>query len=395
MATQQRPPLFEAYREFIAGFEEFAADDPAALRHFERAVQIDPGFLTPLFYEAYIRDRMGDHARVAAILQTLTAEREQLPPFGRQWLDIMLAYANHRYLEALQHVRTAQRTAPQDPMTTLWVGFMAHLSNRPQEVLNAYRRFGPRPYPDHALGTAWMIHLCGALHRLGRHEQELVEAHRARIAYPDQSGLWSLEADALAALGRTASLNQLVDERLAAAPTQETPDDMMIEAAAELRAHGQRQASLALAARAVDWYRSRLESGPDSTIWLAGLVNALRLAERWDDAVAISRRLVASAPRDPEYLGILGALAARAGKRDDAMRVSEELRRMSGPYLFGAHTYRRACIAALLGDRQGAVDLLRKSFAEGTRLGVAIHCDLDLEPLWDYAPFKELLRPRG
>jgi Flp pilus assembly protein TadD len=272
---------------------------------------------------------------------------------------------------------------------------MAHLSNRPQEVLDAYRRFGPRPYPDHALGTAWMIHLCGALHRLGQHERELEEAHRARTTYPDQSGLWTLEADALAALGRTAQLNQLVDERLAAAPSQETPDDMMLEAAAELRAHGQRQASLAIAARAVDWYRGRLESEPDSTAWLAGLLNALRLAERWDEAAAVCRGLAARSPQDPDYLGILGALAARAGNRDEAMRISEELRQMSGPYLFGANTYRRSCIAALLGDRQGAVELLRKSFAEGRRLGVAIHCEMDLEPVWDYAPFKELLRPRG
>ena len=395
MGTQQRQPLYEAYREFIAGFEVFATDDPAALRHFERAVRLDPGFLTPLFYEAYIRDRMGDHARVAEILQTLTAEREQLPPFGRQWLDVMLAYANHRYVEALQHVRAAQRMAPRDPMTTLWVGYMAHLSNRPQEVLDAYHRFGPRPYPDHALGTAWMIHLCGALHRLGQHERELEEAHRARTTYPDQSDLWTLEADALAALGRTAKLDQLVDERLAAAPTRETPDEMMLEAAAELRTHGQRQASLALAARAVDWYRGRLESEPDSTAWLAGLLDALRLAERWGEAAAVCRGLTARSPQDPDYLGILGALAARTGNRAEAMRISEELRQMSGPYLFGAHTYRRACIAALLGDRQGAVGLLRRSFAEGRRLGVAIHQEMDLERLWNYAPFKELLRPRG
>ena len=395
MGTQQHPPKYEAYREFIAGFEQFATDDPAALRHFERAVQLDPGFLVPLFYEVYLCDAAGDHARVAEILKTLAAEREQLAPFGRQVLDAMLAYANHRYVEALQHVRAAEKIAPQDPMMTLWVGYMASLSNRPQEVLDAYRRFGPRPYPDHVLGTDWMLHLCGALHRLGQHERELEEAHRARTTYPEQSGLWTLEADALAALGRTAPLDRLVDERLAAASTQETPDQLMVEAAAELRAHGQRQASLALAARAVDWYRSRPRGGPDSTVERAGLLNALRLAERWNEAAAVARGLVADSPQDPEFLGILGALAARTGNRDEALRISEQLRRMSGPYLFGANTYRRACIAALLGDRTGAVDLLRESFAEGRRFGVAIHREMDLEPVWDYAPFKELLRPRG
>ena len=34
-------------------------------------------------------------------------------------------------------------------------------------------------------------------------------------------------------------------------------------------------------------------------------------------------------------------------------------------------------------------------FAEGRRFGGAIHREPDLEPVWDYAPFKELLRPRG
>ena len=394
MGTQQHPPGYEAYREFIAGFEQFATDDSAALRHFERAERLDPGFNTPLFYEAYLRDAAGDHARVAEILEVLAATRETCSPLGRRWVDVMLAYANHRYAEALQYARAGYKLAPRDPITTLWAGYLANLGNRPQEALDDYRRFGPRPYPEHALGTLWMDNLCIALHRLGEHERELEEAHRARTACPEQSDLWALEATALAALGRVAPLDRLVDERLAA-PTRETPDNMMIEAAAELRAHGQRQASLALAARAEEWFRGRLESEPDSTLWLAGRLNALRLAERWDEAATVCRGLVARSPRDPVYLGILGALAARTGKRDEALRISEQLRLMSGPYLFGAHTYRRACIAALLGDRQGAVDLLGKAFAEGRAFSGAIHREMDLEPVWDYAPFKELLRPRG
>ena len=395
MGTQQRQPLYEAYREFIAGFEEFDQDQASALRHFDRAVRIDPGFLTPLFYEAYILDQMGEHARVAGILQTLSAQREELPPFGRQWLDVMLAYTNHRYEEALQHVRAAQKMAPHDPMTTLWVGYMSAMCNRPQDVLDAYHRFGPRPYPDHFLGSAWMGHLCAALHRLGRHQREWEEAHRARTTYPSQADLWTLEAHALAALGRTRELDRLVDERMAASPGESDAGRMLLETAAELRAHGNRQASLALAARSVDWYRGRLGSGPDSLVPLAGMVESLRLAERWQEALPICRDLVRRSPQNPDDLGIEGALAARTGDREGALRISDELGRMNGPYLFGAHTYRRACIAAVLGDRPEAIDLLRKSLAEGKRFGLELHRDIDLERLWDYEPFKALLKPRG
>jgi hypothetical protein len=124
-------------------------------------------------------------------------------------------------------------------------------------------------------------------------------------------------------------------------------------------------------------------------------VESLRLSERWQEALPICRDLVRRSPQNPDDLGIEGALAARTGDREGALRISDELGRMNGPYLFGAHTYRRACIAAVLGDRPEAIDLLRKSLAEGKRFGLELHRDIDLERLWDYEPFKALLKPRG
>jgi len=395
MGTEQRPPLYDAYREFIAGFEVFLTDDADALRHFRRATELDSTFLVPLFYEAYIRDAADDHARVAEILHTLGGKREELPPYARHWLDMMQAYTLHRHAEALQDIRLGMAEAPRDPMGTLWNGYLAILNNRPREALEVYGRFGPRPYPGHVLGTIWMANLCTALHLLGDHTRELKEAHAARVAYPDESELWTLEARALGALGRTAELDRLMDERLGESAAGGTPDETMLAAAGELRAHGHRAASLAMAGRAVECYRGRLESEPDSVDWLRGLVDALRQAERWDEAQAACQRLVQRYPGNPVYRGMLGCLAARLGRREEAARAADELRRAGDPYLFGAHTFRRACIAALLGEKQKAVDLLRESFAEGYRFGLGIHREEDLEPLWDYPPFQDLLRPKG
>jgi Flp pilus assembly protein TadD len=150
-----------------------------------------------------------------------------------------------------------------------------------------------------------------------------------------------------------------------------------------------------MAARAVTFYRSWPGSPSDSTIGLISLLDALRYAERWKEAAAVCQELVRRSPQDPDYLGIQGALAARMGRRDEAMRISGELQRMSGPYLFGSNTYRRACIAAVLGDRRGAVELLRQSIAEGKPYSRNIHREIDFEPLWDFAPFRELLKPKG
>jgi hypothetical protein len=63
--------------------------------------------------------------------------------------------------------------------------------------------------------------------------------------------------------------------------------------------------------------------------------------------------------------------------------------------LFGSHTYWRACIAAHLGDKQKAVKLLKEAFNQGQNYGVYLHNDMELEPLRDYPPFQELIKPKG
>ena len=68
---------------------------------------------------------------------------------------------------------------------------------------------------------------------------------------------------------------------------------------------------------------------------------------------------------------------------------------MEIPYDRGNSTYVRACIAAILGEREEAVSLLRQAHAEGLRFSVNIHIDFDLDSLRGYAPFEEFTRPKG
>ena len=76
------------------------------------------------------------------------------------------------------------------------------------------------------------------------------------------------------------------------------------------------------------------------------------------------------------------------------MRISRAFERLTGRYLWGAPSYNRAVIAALLGEREGAVALLQRAFAEGPPCTVDVHHDVDLESLLDYPPFQELLKPK-
>ena len=124
---EQRPPLYDAYREFIAGFELFGTKDDDALRHFLRARAIDPDFYLPCFYEAYIFHTMGRDAEAEASVRLLEDHRQQLSPNGRCWVDGMHSYLEHRFLEALQAIREAEKLAPQDPIVNIWLGYLATL----------------------------------------------------------------------------------------------------------------------------------------------------------------------------------------------------------------------------------------------------------------------------
>jgi hypothetical protein len=52
-------------------------------------------------------------------------------------------------------------------------------------------------------------------------------------------------------------------------------------------------------------------------------------------------------------------------------------------------------LAALLGERERAVELLRDAFARGLSMSTAVHRLIDLESLRGFAPFDDLMKPKG
>ena len=183
-----------------------------------------------------------------------------------------------------------------------------------------------------------------------------------------------------------------------------TPGYVMLSAAEELRAHGHREASLKMAGRAVEWYRSRTGEEARREDTRSGLGDSLYQAERWAEAEAVFGALAAEHPDNINYKGRLGALAARRGDRAEALRISEELRSLDRPHLYGNHTFRSARIIALLGDKEHAFALLREAVAQGYGsaeepesygYGFIYPHSMDLESLRGYSPFEELIKPKG
>jgi tetratricopeptide (TPR) repeat protein len=417
-----RPPLFEAYREYVAGLELFGEDYAQSVRHFERAAEIDPDFVSPQMYIAVACGNQGDYARADTIIRRVGQNREKLTPVERGMLDWYRASLAGHNAEALTAVRQVRKLVPKSALLAYLVGHEALGVNMPQQTVDAFTMEAPEGFFDvHTIHGSWRFTvLAQAHHMLSDYEGELEVAERAMRALPDMLTVRGVKARALAALGRIAELDTLIDESLGVSSRPGTPSDLMIQASWELRAHGHREEALRLAARAVDWLRSRPPAERAKEAYRPALANALYSAERWEEARAIFEQLSKEHPvagayqgsadaqlaredlpeslrvsRAMDYLGALGTLAARRGDRSEALRISEALAGIDKPFLFGWNTYWRADIAALLGEKQQAVDLLRESFAQGNTYDVHLHRDMDLEPLWGYPPFIELLRPKG
>jgi len=172
-----------------------------------------------------------------------------------------------------------------------------------------------------------------------------------------------------------------------------TQGDLIISCAAELRAHGYLDASRQAAEKGITWYISKTDSEKQQTNYRYGLANAYYVAERWNEAKTIYQELVRKYPESIVTLGYLGAIAARLGDSTEAKRIISVLKNMNGPYIFGEHTYWQGDIASLLGEKEKAVMLLREALGQGQWYS-RLHRDMDLEPLRNYPPFQELIKPK-
>jgi serine/threonine protein kinase/tetratricopeptide (TPR) repeat protein len=391
-----KPPLYDAYREYIVGLEYFGKDYLQALSHFKLASELDPEFLAPRTRAAIIYGTLGEYAKADSEFRFINKYREHLTLFEQNYLDWYMSRLKGNYAEALQHLRLAEKHAPNNIYVNYMIGLEALRNNNPQETVKLFTKKEPSEYIYGHEARAWQFGvLAKAHHMLGNYQLELEEIRQAQENYPGRLELQVDKVRALAALGRIDEVKKVIEESLNLESRTGTAGDVMLEAAQELRAHGYLNEGQEIANRAVDWYNRRTIDEAKSGADRSDLGFALYLAEEWEKAKALFKELAKKYPDNIEYKSFLGRLAAREGDRKEALKISEELRQIKRPYVFGYHTYCRACIASLLGEREQAVELLKEAFAQGYAHGVYLHRDMDLEALRKYPPFQELLWPKG
>ncbi len=405
-----QPSSYEAFALYADGLKAYVGGDwERAGRDFERAVAADSTFARARLWGAQVlvilgRDR-GDgaiYARADSLVGPLVATRQHLSRYDRCQLDLVQAFGTQASLSAAyEAARCMARVAPGSDHASLEFAHAARRLNRPAEAIAILTAHDPDRGLYEESGTYRAL-LSSTYHQLGDHQAELRVIREWRRQY---SGLSSLEpADgsvnalrretlALAALGRldevAANLQVL---RSLPSEHRELGTDLFL-VAVELRVHGHRDAARAVFDEAIAW----LEAPHDEPL-AVDLGELLYEAERWDDARRVFEERAARCPEAPWSRIFLAKLAARRGERDAASQTSRWLASLRDPVRERDYLLERAKIAALLGEREEAMALLRQAIERGARWGFR-SCwpvgDIDFDPLRDYPPFQEFVRPKG
>ncbi len=378
-----RYPTMDAYQEYLAGL---VANNRDAITHFLRAHETDPTFLAPLSNAAILLAQMGRVAEADSVLGILRPSRDYLNPLDRHFLDAAEGLLQGDLAGKYRAWRAASEIAPRFLRN---FGVAGLHFGRYQEVIDAYNEI-----PESGrVRTYWWV-LSAAHHFSGDLEGKLRIARRLRQEDPFRVRSLRMEVLGLAGLGRVEELRETLYEfetvnRAAAKYAYG-------EAAQELTLHGFQNDALDFIKPAIDYYAQRVENQPNSRRdrWLLG--EALYLERDWDASAKIFAGLLRDHPAEVDYLGYVGVLAARRGLFEEAMRTSADLAALDlpfRPFTQGVQSIWRARIAALIGDRDAALELIRDGISRGYGYHLLHGHEIDWIGMKGYEPYERLLRP--
>jgi DNA-binding SARP family transcriptional activator/TolB-like protein len=395
------PPTFAAFQEFARGVDLHVRSDPiAALKHYLRAIALDTAFTWARLEAAMAHLNSFENAAADSIADAISPVRDRVTPLLGHLLDWMDAMRAEDYVRAYWAMQRAAALAPERFLFSL--AQSATKINRPTESLEALERLGPKSPYNGGSPRYWEI-VTKSLHQLGQHRRELQAARQARRDHPESVYALGYEIRALAALGQIDTLRSRLEDVFAYA--REDSRDVrlwehkgitlvLINAAEELRAHGHPRVAARALEQTIAWHRSRPAAEARTKERRGELGRALYAAAQWDEAEIVFRALDREYPGDVPNTGFLGAIAAHRSDRvraEQCLALLEAMKRKAARRDMQT-SFWQAHIAALLGDREGAVRHLVDLLGEQGRY---MHPNSDFESLRGYRPFEELFRPKG
>jgi tetratricopeptide (TPR) repeat protein len=355
------PPTYEAYRLFERGMERFnALDYVNAADAFLEAARTDTTFTVPLVYAATAFLNHSDDRRADSLVKALRARSVKLNPYHDLTLRYTEAILAGDAMQALELSKQAAAIAP-GGRAQYTVATIALSVGQIDEAAKTLTDMDPDRGVMKGWSPYWFV-LTHAEHLSGDFQRELAADEELRRRYPDSRAGWVHQVRALAALGRVAEVDSVLNAAAALPPdTYWSQGAMLVTAGEELDAHGHPGGSRYYD-RAIAWLANQLARDPSNRAhryWM-GSVYLDRNAP--EDAAPYFESLSHDYPGDLTFHGLWGITAAFAG---DTALARQRLG-VAPPYRRGSYLEYLARYAGIAGDTERSIALW--SEAEGAGL---------------------------
>jgi DNA-binding SARP family transcriptional activator/TolB-like protein len=390
------PPSLEVYRLYLrteAAFRTGRWDEMERLAR--QAFALDSTHVNSGIQLVNALYNLGRAAEADSMLRRLES-LPRLRPGDALFLSLMRAFVDGD-IETLQRIVASDSLRIGDGDARAQMAQNALNLNRPREALRTYQRVNWRLAEVAENPSRWQISPT-AHHLLGDYAEELKQAKAIRKRFPGVYWLLELEAAALAAMGREQELEKLKAE---ARDFENTSGaiygdygNLLLTISADQLWHRSLSQATATASQAVAWFKSRPASEAERWRWRHA--SALLMAGRGTEA----RMLLppACGPTDWECHTWQGVVAAAHGDTLSARRSLEVITMMgqSPRTERGSRALGSAAIAASLGEKDGAVEYLRRANSTGMptwffHWGYAAF----FRTLRGHGGFEEFMRPKG
>ncbi|HJR36659.1 MAG TPA: bacterial transcriptional activator domain-containing protein [Gemmatimonadales bacterium] len=378
------PRSWVAFDELRKGIAAWGGREPGGpLAHFERAATLDSSSATSLVWKALVLSRGGRWKASDSALSGIQGGRRAGPwetammPVLRAWNrgDMAGAHAaGHRLLETVPNSEWA-----------IVVAWDATGLGRQREALDLIERV---PHTMPWLERWATVIRFQALHLSGDYGGELRVANEGLLKEPDSRWFRQVAVRALAGLGRTREVEQRCVESFQLTAQPQFEWQPCLQGIMELWGHGHVREAYVLADRVVRSTRPTVSALDRADLWTS--------VGDWDATARALSEVPDSLRNQAEYLHLFILTQAASG---DRIGVNESRRRLD---LLGAlhdaaephgFSLREAELAALLGDRDEAVDWLAKAFQQGFRFRTHLHQSPFFVRLHGYQRFEDLKQP--
>ncbi len=388
------PPKYAAYVQFMEASRVFMGDNVASRPLTEKAIAIDPTYAQPYHMLARSYANVGMFDSAAAVAGRLEALRQQLSSYDRAILDFLQSDIRR---DAPELVKLAQSIYARsgDPVYAYFAAINAIVTNDPGVAIPALRE-----------SQTWALRVgmgaqardeAQAWHLAGEYKAELAASDSGLAHYPAGWGGFFRTArlrafaglkEAAAALAFADTLLRGQPNALATAPLQS-----VLTAALEFDAHGDSAAGVQLARKVTDW---ALTHAPvqRSVNWERVVGQAYMAAGQIDSALAhLQRALPDTSLNGITVAGNLAQIAARRGDSARARAISDSLGARVRKWDYGTTPFVQASIAAELGERDRAIQILTGLPRMGQSMA-SWHSSAALRSLRGYPSFEALITPK-